>query len=326
MSKSMHVFISPIDGTELEFDRDLGYRSGIGDQFPFAFKDVPNFCGHSSAAGSDAESLDWYRRNCLDYDRYLPLTFSTFGVDETAERMKMVDAIDVSPGHRVLEIGAGTGRDSELLLERLGPQGKLFVQDISPEILEIAYDKFNDKTEIDCELNFFVSNASKLPLPDNYFDRVFHFGGLNTFAERKKAIAEMVRVVKPGGRILIGDESMPRWLRDTEFGQILMNSNPHYRFDLPLDDMPIEARNTEIRWIIGEVFYFICFDVGEGEPAADFDFTIPGVRGGTHRKRFYGNLEGVDPRRKERIFHIAKKRGCSVSELLEQLIDELERD
>ena len=35
------------------------------------------------------------------------------------------------------------------------------------------------------------------------------------------------------------------------------------------------------------------FDIGEGAPSADFDFIIPGARGGTHRTRYYGNLEGL---------------------------------
>lgn len=88
---------------------------------------------------------------------------------------------------------------------------------------------------------------------------------------------------------------MPQWLRDTEFGKVLMNSNPHYKFDLPLDYLPVEARNVRIDWIIGGVFYVISFDVGEGIPYANLDFEIPGVRGGTHRTRYYGHTEGLSP-------------------------------
>ena len=60
-------------------------------------------------------------------------------------------------------------------------------------------------------------------------DRTFHFGGINTFGDIKRAFSEMVRVTKPNGRIVVGDENMPVWLRNTEFGKI-MNSNPHYKY------------------------------------------------------------------------------------------------
>jgi hypothetical protein len=105
----------------------------------------------------------------------------------------------------------------------------------------------------------------------------------------------MIRVVKPGGKIVVGDENMPVWLRETEFGKILMNSNPHYKYDLPIDLIPVAARNVSIDWVIGGVFYIISFVKGSGEPYADFDFQIPGIRGGTHRTRFYGHLEGLSP-------------------------------
>ena len=44
-------------------------------------------------------------------------------------------------------------------------------------------------------------------MPDNSFDRVFHVGGINFFGDKKKAIDEMIRVAKPGTRILICDEN-----------------------------------------------------------------------------------------------------------------------
>ena len=87
---------------------------------------------------------------------------------------------------------------------------------------------------------------------------------------------------------------MPSWLRETEFGKILMNSNSHYKFDIPLNYLDVSSRNVTLEYIIGGVFYIIKYTVGEGEPYADFDFEIPGVRGGTHRTRYYGHLEGVD--------------------------------
>ena len=122
---------------------------------------------------------------------------------------------------------------------------------------------------------------------------------------------------------MIGDENMPIWLQNTEFAEVLMNSNPHYAFDLPLEDLPKEARNVKVEWFIGGVFYFIQFEVGLGDPYANIDFEIPGLRGGSHRTRYYGQLEGVNSDQKK-IYEYAKLKGLSVSSVLEELISKLD--
>ena len=87
-----------------------------------------------------------------------------------------------------------------------------------------------------------------------------------------------------------------------------MNSNPHYKYDLPLKHLPIDARNVKLEWFIGGVFYFISFDVEEGEPKANLDFKIPGQRGGTHRSRYYGKLEGVSQKVLDLVNEVQKKK------------------
>ena len=87
-----------------------------------------------------------------------------------------------------------------------------------------------------------------LPFPDNYFDIYYHFGGFNTFSDKKRAFKEINRVVKKGGKVIVGDESMPSWLRDSEFGKILINSNPHYKYNLPLKHLDPKSRNVKIEY------------------------------------------------------------------------------
>ena len=69
------------------------------------------------------------------------------------------------------------------------------------------------------------------------------------------------------------------------------------------------------------VFYLIDFVVGEGEPKANYDFNIPGERGGTLRTRYEGKLEGVSPSTKEIVLRKARKEGLSVHEWLEKVIN-----
>ncbi len=278
---------------------------------------VPDFTYPKQLAASDAEAKAYYDVKADEYDAYLPLTFETFGVDEIAERNRMIDDLCLKPDSVVLETGAGSGRDSELILKRLGAGGKLFVQDISPKLFEKARQRLSQHSPAPA---FFLSNACYLPFPDKMFDAVYHFGGLNTFSDISRAFKEAVRVTKHGGKVVMGDESMPPWLRDSEFGKVLMNSNPHYVYPLPLAHLPVEARETRLRWIIGEVFYVIDFVVGVGTPPANLDFPIPGPRGGTHRTRYYGRLEGVSEEAKRAAHDAATRSGKSMHDWLSELV------
>lgn len=254
--------------------------------------DIPNLIYPEILPSSDLQAKAWYDNNADVYDEFLPLTFNTFGVNELDIRKKMIDELNIQPHYKVLETGAGTGRDSLLIGNNLNAQGELHLTDISSAILDKAVNKLG---HLPCKTHFSLVNASYLPFPDNYFDCYYHFGGFNTFDDKKRAFAEISRVVKPNGRVVVGDESMPPWFRDTDFGKILMNSNPHYCYELPLKDMHLSARDVKVEWIIGGVFYYISYTVGEGVPTANFDFEIPGIRGGTHRTRYFGHTEGISP-------------------------------
>lgn len=267
----------------------------------------------------DQKALNQYEERADAYDRYLPLTFSTYGEDEQVVRNAMIDKLDLRPGSIVLETGAGTGRDSEIIARRLGSEGKLYIQDLSPSFLAKNVERMQGVT---ARVEPALANGYYLPFADNSIDACFHFGGINAFGDIKRAFSEMVRVTKPGGKVVVGDESMPPWLRETEFGKILMNSNPEFVYPLPLDKLPVEARKTRIEWIIGGVFFVIDFVVGIGEPAADLDFAIPGVRGGTHRTRFNGQLEGVTPEARRLAYEARAKTGKSMHQWLEDVVRE----
>lgn len=293
-------------------------RSASGHEFPIV-AGVPNLVYPFELPEVDKKSLNQYEERADAYDRYLPLTFSTYGEDEQAVRNAMVDKLDLKADSVVLEVGAGTGRDSEIIARRLGPSGKLFIQDLSPSFLDKNVARMKGIT---AQVEPALANGYYLPFADNSIDACFHFGGINAFGDIKRAFAEMARVTKPGGKVVVGDESMPPWLRETEFAKILMNSNPEFVYCIPLDKLPVEARKTRIEWIIGGVFYLIDFVVGVGEPNADLDFPIPGVRGGTHRTRYHGQLEGITPESKSLAYEARAKTGKSMHQWLDDVVRE----
>ncbi len=278
---------------------------------------IPNLVYPTLLPKEENDIIEWYNNNYKVYDEYLPLTFKTFNTDESIERSKMINKLEIKSNFKILETGAGTGRDSIILASKLGKNGELHVHDIFDKILLESVNKLDN---FNTNIFHCVSNAMYLPYPDNYFDIYYHFGGFNTFSDKKRAFKEINRVVKPGGKVIVGDESMPVWLRDTEFGKILLNSNPHYEYQIPFEYMDISSRNVSLHYIIGGVFFYIFYEVGEGEPKANFDFEIPGIRGGTHRTRYYGHLEGVSEEAIKLAHKAREKSGKSLHKWLDDVI------
>ncbi|MEA2787509.1 MAG: hypothetical protein QOF71_3613, partial [Candidatus Eremiobacteraeota bacterium] len=178
---------------------------------------IPDFTFPFALAEADARARDFYDNRVDDYDRYLPLTFQTFGESEEDVREHMISLLHLNESARVLEIGAGTGRDS-VHIARLIPRGTLFCQDIAPNMLAALQRRLAGAQPI---VEIAAANASYLPFPDDTFDAVFQFGGVGEFGDIARFFREAVRVARRGGRVVVGDESMPVWLRNTEFAKIL---------------------------------------------------------------------------------------------------------
>lgn len=132
----------------------------------------------------------------------------------------------------------------------------------------------------------------------------------------------MARVVRVGGKVVIGDEGLAPWLRHTELGRILLNSNYLYTYEPPIDLLPDNAADPCLRWVIGNAFYLIEFRVASAAPAVDLDLPILGTRGGTHRTRYYGKLEGVTPEAKDMVSDAAKRTGLTLHEWLDRAVRE----
>jgi ubiquinone/menaquinone biosynthesis C-methylase UbiE len=265
----------------------------------------------------DAGSRDFYEGRADQYEDTLHLTFVTHNLDEMATRQSFIEKLHIKSGSKILEIACGTGRDSALIADKVGSSGEVHLQDISADMMRVCHRKLENHPAV---ASFALANAMHLPYPDNYFDGVYSFGALGEFSDQARALKEMVRVAKVGARIVVGDESVPVWLRKTEFYRILKETNPMFEAPLPLSAIPVEARETSIHFVIGQAFYLIDFTVGDGEPVGNFDFPIPGVRGGTYRTRYQGKLEGVSPEAKKLAWDVVKKLGTSMHDWLDNLV------
>ena len=266
-----------------------------------------------------AHNRRFYETVGAGYDAGMEWMFRSFGEDEAAVRCGMIDLLDLRPDSRVLEVGAGTCRDSAHLAARLSEAGRLYVTDLSPEMLAVGRHRLS-AVELHCPVEFAVADVGALPFPDGHFDAVYHFGGANFFPDRPRAFAELARVVRVGGKVVVGDEGLPPWLRGTEFGNVITTSNPLYTHQAPLDAVPVCAREVCVRWVVGNAFYLIDFRVGRGAPFVDLDLPIPGWRGGSHRTRNFGALDGIDPAVKAQAKAAAAATGTPFAVWLEDAV------
>jgi ubiquinone/menaquinone biosynthesis C-methylase UbiE len=106
----------------------------------------------------------------------------------------------VSDDSRVLEVSIGTGANLELLPRRAW----YFGLDISRGMLQRCRRRAR---RVGLNLDLFLGAAERLPFRGGVFDSVLHVGGINFFSDRRGAVAEMVRVARPGTKIVIVDET-----------------------------------------------------------------------------------------------------------------------
>lgn len=245
---------------------------------------IPDFVHPRQLSPADAEFQEKYDAGAEAYDTGLEWMWQAFASDEDTVRGSMIDLLELEQGARVLEIGCGTGQDSWRILERIGGRGRLVAQDLSRGMLEVARRRLADSAD---RVELVQSNGSYLPFKDAVFDAAYHFGGINTFGERRRAIEEMTRVVRSRGKVVIGDEGVAPWLRRRLVGRILVRANPLYAHRAPIAELPVNALEPRVQWIIGNAFYVIDFRVGAEPPHVELDLPIPG-KGDTLRSRYYG--------------------------------------
>ena len=107
---------------------------------------------------------------------------------------------DVHAGHRVLDIAGGTGDLALAFAKKVGKTGQVVHTDINEAMLRTGRDRLLDAG---VALPTVVCDAEQLPFADGHFDRVSVAFGLRNMTHKDQALAEMSRVLKPGGKLLV---------------------------------------------------------------------------------------------------------------------------
>ncbi len=111
---------------------------------------------------------------------------------------------ELRPGDRVVDVGCGAGIDSLVAAKKVGPKGRVIGIDMTPSMLEKARHAA-EEARLENIVEFREGYAEALPVEDGWADVVISNGVLNLMPDKDAALEEMSRVLKPGGRLQIGD-------------------------------------------------------------------------------------------------------------------------
>lgn len=142
---------------------------------------------------------------------------------------------------KVLDIASGTGDLAYSFSKLVGRKGEIVLLDINLSMLKIARDRLLDKG-VSGKISIIQADAESLPFPDNYYDCITIAFGLRNITRKEKALRSILRVLKPGGRLLILEFSKPESKLISTFydmysfsfmpliGKIVLNDKESYKY------------------------------------------------------------------------------------------------
>jgi len=166
------------------------------DKTHFGFQQVPE--------GEKARRVgEVFRSVASNYD--LMNDLMSLGLHRLWKRFA-IDLSGVRAGSKVLDVASGSGDLAAAFARRVGPAGEVWMTDINAAMLEVGRDKLIDQG---ISPPLALCDAERLPFPADTFDCVSVAFGLRNMTRKEAALAEMTRVAKPGGRVIVLEFSKP---------------------------------------------------------------------------------------------------------------------
>jgi ubiquinone/menaquinone biosynthesis C-methylase UbiE len=143
-----------------------------------------------TASGGETVTRTYFNHRAAIWDE-------TSSETDMTKLERMAKRLNIKPGSTVLDVGSGTGVFIPFLLRRVGREGRLVVLDLAEEMLNRARAKgFKD-------IAYLHADVTSIPVSDEIFDVVVCYSSFPHFQDKPRALAEINRVTKSGGRLLI---------------------------------------------------------------------------------------------------------------------------
>ncbi|GAB3383046.1 bifunctional demethylmenaquinone methyltransferase/2-methoxy-6-polyprenyl-1,4-benzoquinol methylase UbiE [Spongiibacter taiwanensis] len=152
-----------------------------------------------------------------------------------------IELSGVRSGNCVLDIAGGTGDLAAKFSRLVGSEGEVVLADINESMLKVGREKLTNRGIVG-NIKYVQANAECLPFPDNHFDCITIAFGLRNVTDKDTALQSMLRVLKPGGRLLVLEFSKPvnpvvervydRYSFDIlpKMGRLVTNDEDSYRY------------------------------------------------------------------------------------------------
>ena len=196
--------------------------------------------GYETVAVEDKASkvADVFHSVAAKYDIMNDLM--SFGVHRLWKRIT-IDMSGVRPGNSVLDLAGGTGDLTRKFSRIVGPQGKVVLADINSSMLNVGRDRLTDQGYVG-NIEYVQANAECLPFEDNSFHCITIAFGLRNITDKDAALRSMLRVLKPGGRLMVLEFSqipndLMQWAYDLysfniipRMGQVIAQDRDSYQY------------------------------------------------------------------------------------------------
>lgn len=161
---------------------------------------IVRFIDSKELDGTNRHFEHYYNRLAPFYSLFTKVTFLVFGGEQKA-RKEILDRLNFN-NNRTLEVSIGNGVNLPFILDAQNP-GEVYGLDISIGQLSRCRSLTSKNS---WQVDLFLGTAESLPFKADTFDNILHIGGINFFSDKKQAIKEMIRVARPGSKIVIADE------------------------------------------------------------------------------------------------------------------------
>ncbi|MGB7506982.1 MAG: methyltransferase domain-containing protein [Mycobacterium sp.] len=171
-----------------------------------------------------------------------------------AGRVAAIDLMALGPGHRVLDIGCGTGLNFPLVQNRIGPSGSITAVDASAQMLEQAKRRAFSAGWTNVRLVEADATALDANVPEmaSGFDAVISTYALSLMADWPRALSTMVAVTRPGGRVAVVDMQRPvgrarLWSPLAQLACLLGGSDIDAHPWVPMESALVDVRRRSVR-------------------------------------------------------------------------------